>query len=102
MFRDAMVQTLVENGIKHGISKMTEGGNLEVMAGVVNSNLVIEIRNSGKFDEEALKNSRGFGVSNTKHRLSLLYGENASLTLTNEHNNTVLTKLKIPIGGSKQ
>jgi LytS/YehU family sensor histidine kinase len=97
-----MVQTLVENGIKHGISKMTEGGYLEVMAGVVNSNLVIEIRNSGKFDEEALKNSRGFGVSNTKHRLSLLYGENASLSLINENKNTVLTKLKIPIGGSKQ
>jgi LytS/YehU family sensor histidine kinase len=97
-----MVQTLVENGIKHGISKMTEGGNLEVRAGVVNSNLVIEIRNSGKFDEEALKNSRGFGVSNTKHRLSLLYGENASLSLINENKNTVLTKLKIPIGGSKQ
>ncbi|MCK7525585.1 MAG: response regulator [Ignavibacteriales bacterium] len=65
------------------------------------SNLIIEIRNSGKFDEEALKNSSGFGVSNTKHRLSLLYGENASLSLTNENKNTVLTKLKIPLGGSK-
>lgn len=97
-----MVQTLVENGIKHGISKITAGGDVEVEAKVSGSNLIIEIRNTGKFDEEALKNSRGFGVSNTKHRLSLLYGENASLTLTNEHNNTVLTKLKIPSGGSKQ
>jgi sensor histidine kinase YesM len=97
-----MVQTLVENGIKHGISKVTAGGEVDVDAKVSGSNLIIEIRNTGKFDEEALKNSRGFGVSNTKHRLSLLYGENASLTLTNENNNTVLTKLKIPIGGSKQ
>jgi sensor histidine kinase YesM len=97
-----MVQTLVENGIKHGISKITAGGEVDVDAKVIGSNLIIEIRNTGKFDEEALKNSRGFGVSNTKHRLSLLYGENASLTLSNEHNNTVLTKLKIPSGGSKQ
>ncbi len=97
-----MVQTLVENGIKHGISKITAGGEVTVDAKVSNANLIIEIRNSGKFDEDALKNSRGFGVSNTKHRLSLLYGENASLTLLNENNNTVLTKLKIPIGGSKQ
>jgi sensor histidine kinase YesM len=97
-----MVQTLVENGIKHGISKITAGGEVDVEAKVSGQNLIIEIRNTGKFDEEALKNSRGFGVSNTKHRLSLLYGENASLTLTNEHNNTVLTKLKIPSGGSKQ
>ena len=96
-----MVQTLVENGIKHGISKITTGGEVDVEAKVSGSNLIIEIRNTGKFDEEALKNSRGFGVSNTKHRLSLLYGENASLAFTNEHNNTVLTKLKIPSGGSK-
>ena len=97
-----MVQTLVENGIKHGISKITTGGEVDVQAKISNSSLIVEIRNTGKFDEEALKNSRGFGVSNTKHRLSLLYGENASLTLTNENKNTVLTKLKIPIGGSKQ
>ncbi|HEX9252308.1 MAG TPA: histidine kinase [Ignavibacteriaceae bacterium] len=97
-----MVQTLVENGIKHGISKITSGGQVDIDAKVINSNLIIEIRNTGRFDEEALKNSRGFGVSNTKHRLSLLYGENASLALTNENKNTVLTKLKIPSGGSKQ
>ena len=86
-----MVQTLVENGIKHGVSKMTAGGKVAVDAKVVDSNLIIEIRNSGKFVEEALKNSSGFGVSNTKHRLSLLFGEHASLSLTNENNNTVLT-----------
>jgi two-component system, LytTR family, sensor kinase len=97
-----MVQTLVENGIKHGISKITSGGQVDIDAKVINPNLIIEIRNTGRFDEEALKNSRGFGVSNTKHRLSLLYGENASLNLTNENKNTVLTKLKIPVGGSKQ
>ncbi len=96
-----MVQTLVENGIKHGISQITKGGELQIDAKVVDSNLMIEIRNSGKFDEEALKNSQGFGVSNTKHRLSLLYGESASLSLTNENSNTVITKLKIPLGGSK-
>jgi len=96
-----MVQTLVENGIKHGISKLTQGGNLYISATTDSAYLNIEIRNSGKFDEEALKSSHGFGVSNTKHRLSLLYGENASLTLLNENNNTVLAKLKIPLGGSK-
>lgn len=97
-----MVQTLVENGIKHGISKIKQGGNVNVDAKITGSNLIVEIRNSGKFDEDALKSSRGFGISNTKHRLSLLYGEDASLTLTNENNNIVLTKLIIPSGGLKQ
>lgn len=97
-----MVQTLVENGIKHGLSKITTGGEISVNSKTTDSELIIEIRNAGRFDENGLRNSHGFGVSNTKHRLSLLYGENASLTLTNENNNTVLAKLKIPLGGSKQ
>lgn len=97
-----MVQTLVENGIKHGISKITNGGEITLDAKTNGSYLVIEIRNDGKFDEVALKNSHGFGISNTKHRLALLYGENASLSLKNENHNIVLTKLIIPLGGSKQ
>jgi LytS/YehU family sensor histidine kinase len=96
-----MVQTLVENGIKHGISKITQGGEISLTARTNDSQLIIEIRNNGRFDEESFKNSRGFGISNTKHRLALLYGENASLNLSNENNNTVLTKLIIPLGGSK-
>jgi two-component system LytT family sensor kinase len=94
-----MVQTLVENGIKHGISKITSGGKVFIDAKTEKSNLLIEIRNTGSFNEEALKISHGFGISNTKHRLSLLYGEKASLTLSNENQNTVLAKLLIPLGG---
>lgn len=94
-----MVQTLVENGIKHGVSKITSGGKILIDAKTVDKKLVIEINNSGKFSEEALKNSAGFGISNTKHRLALLYGESASLALTNGNDNTVIAKLIIPLGG---
>jgi len=95
-----MIQTLVENGIKHGISKKTEGGEILIESKVENSDLLIEIRNIGYLEEDALKNSKGFGVANTKHRLNLLFGERASFSLTNENENNVLAKLKIPIGGS--
>ncbi len=94
-----MIQTLVENGIKHGISKRTEGGEISISSKVDNSKLIIEIRNSGHLDEDALKSSKGFGVSNTKHRLNLLFGERASFKLFNENKETVLAKLIIPIGG---
>lgn len=97
-----MIQTLVENGIKHGISKKTEGGKILIESKVENSNLLIEIRNNGYLEDDALKNSKGFGIANTKHRLSLLFGERASFSLANENENKVLTKLKIPIGGSEQ
>ena len=95
-----MIQTLVENGIKHGISKKTEGGEIMIESKVENSNLLIEIRNIGYLEDDALKNSKGFGVANTKHRLNLLFGEKASFSLTTENENIVLAKLIIPIGGS--
>jgi len=96
-----MVQTLVENGIKHGISKLTDGGKIDIAASTNDSVLVIQIRNDGRFNEDAMKASQGFGVSNTKQRLSLLYGEKASLTLNNENENKVLATLKIPLGDTK-
>ena len=96
-----MIQTLVENGIKHGISKKTEGGEISVKSEVKDSNLYINIKNSGHVEERALHNSSGFGINNTKHRLHLLYGEQASFTIKNESNNTVIAKLVIPTGGIK-
>ena len=44
-----MLQTLVENGIKHGISKLKKGGKLELITQRVAEGLQIQIKNSGKF-----------------------------------------------------
>jgi len=92
-----MIQTLVENGIKHGVSKIAGGGEINIKSEVDNSKLYIEIKNDGHLDENTLKNSKGFGISNTKHRLNLLYGEKASFSLTNENGRKVSAKLVIPI-----
>ena len=98
-----MIQTLIENGIKHGIAKKTEGGEIQLSSKMLTTNngskLKIEIRNSGHFSEEQLKKSSGFGVSNTKHRLNLLFGEDAYFTIKNENGNTVLAEVEIPISG---
>jgi two-component system LytT family sensor kinase len=98
-----MIQTLIENGIKHGIAKKTEGGEIQLNSKMISTNngskLKIEIRNSGHFSEEQLKNSSGFGVSNTKHRLNLLFGEDAHFAIKNENGNTVLAEVEIPISG---
>ncbi|HSW55346.1 MAG TPA: histidine kinase [Ignavibacteriaceae bacterium] len=96
-----MIQTLVENGIKHGVAKRTEGGEIHLKSKLLTtsngSKLKIEIRNSGHFSEEQLKNSSGFGVSNTKHRLNLLFGDDAHFSIMNENGNTVLAEIEIPI-----
>lgn len=96
-----MIQTLIENGIKHGVSKQTKGGEIQLKSKIQStpngSKLKIEIRNSGHFSEEQLKNSSGFGVSNTKHRLNLLFGEKANFSIKNENGDTVLAEVEIPI-----
>lgn len=88
-----MIQTLVENCVKHGISNLTQGGLVSVKTKIVNDELQIQIRNSGQY----LKNGRaGLGLTNTIQRLKLLYGDAAHLRIGNENNNFVLTEVKIP------
>jgi len=91
-----MIQTLVENGIKHGISKLTEGGTVSVKTIVENENLRIQIRNSGQYHVNGIKRKGGLGLKNTAQRLKLLYGENASFKIENESNTFVLTEIIIP------
>lgn len=91
-----MIQTLVENGIKHGISKLTAGGIVQVKTYVENGRLVIQIRNSGHYIASQKKNKGGLGLKNTVQRLKLLYGDQASFRILNENDNFVLTEITIP------
>jgi two-component system, LytTR family, sensor kinase len=90
-----MIQTLVENGVKHGISKLTKGGWIQVSTKVDEQGLKILIQNSGHYVNDHAA-SEGLGVSNTIQRLKLLYGEKAHFKITNEKDNFVLTEIQIP------
>jgi len=96
MVPSLMVQTLVENGVKHGISKLTKGGIIQVKAKVENSHLKISIRNSGHYHLNGSKKRGGLGLANTSQRLKLLYGKEAHFAIRNENDNFVLTELIIP------
>jgi len=89
-----MIQTLVENGIKHGTSKLPEGGVIEIVSGLEKDALKITISNSGFYDESK-PTETGFGIVNTVQRLQLLYGNKAEFLIYNE-NNIVKTELTIP------
>lgn len=92
-----MVQTLVENGIKHGISSLVEGGIVQICTEVRDSRLYIKIRNSGQFREDNHVNKKeGYGIENTKQRLKLIFGETASFNICNENEHFVLTEVVIP------
>ena len=91
-----MIQTLVENGIKHGISKLTAGGTIQMNTAVHNDRLTIQIRNSGRYLNGVRRNSEGLGLENTKQRLKLIYGGKASFRIMNENDTFVLTEIEIP------
>jgi hypothetical protein len=90
-----IVQTLVENGLKHGISHLPEGGELCIAATVVNDRLQVEVTNSGKLYSEA--DHRGSGLRNARERLRLIYGDSALLTLAVRDSNNVVATLVIPL-----
>jgi sensor histidine kinase YesM len=91
-----MIQTLVENGIKHGISKLTPGGVIQLKTSVVDDRLMIHIRNSGHLINGVKRSKSGLGLKNTVQRLKLIYGDEASFRIVNENDNFVLTEIIIP------
>ncbi len=90
-----MVQTLVENGIKHGIARLTQGGTLQIRAWTLADQMHLEIRNSGQYKGNT-DSETGFGIANTIQRLALLYNDKAQFAIRNETNETVITQLIIP------
>ena len=81
-FPAMMVQTLVENAIKHGLEPKPEGGRLSVKAEVVHGKLSVTVADSGLGFGRAATAGTGVGLANIRERLQLLYGTKASLTIT--------------------
>jgi LytS/YehU family sensor histidine kinase len=77
-----LLQTLVENAIKHGIAQVTDQGDLTVRAARVNGVVRLEVENTGKLRETS--NGTRVGLKNARERLRLLYGDRASLQLSGE------------------
>lgn len=97
-----MIQTLVENGIKHGISRLTSGGTIHLKTVVNRGKLNIQIRNSGQLVNGVRPSSPGLGLENTIQRLKLIYGDDAAFRIVNENGNFVLTELSIPLNKNNE
>jgi len=91
-----MIQTLVENGIKHGIAKLTAGGMIQMKTFVRNDRLTIQVRNNGHYVNGSSNPSGGLGLENTRQRLKLIYGKDASFRILSENDTFVLTEIEIP------
>jgi hypothetical protein len=87
-----LVQTLVENGIKHGVATRQEGGMVTIRADVADDALRLQVINPGVLESE----EGGVGLDNARERLQLLFGNEASLTLENTDAETVTATAILP------
>jgi LytS/YehU family sensor histidine kinase len=90
-----MLQTLVENAIKHGISKQVDGGSIKIISDFRNDKHELIVQNTGKLNGGA--NSEGFGLTSTQNRLKLLYGSKASFQISDRNGNLVEAKVLMPV-----
>jgi signal transduction histidine kinase len=91
-FPPMMIQTLVENAIKHGLEPKAEGGALSVKAEIVHGKLQVTVADTGLGFGKAATAGTGVGLANIRERLQLLYGTRASLTVAeNQPSGTVVT-----------
>jgi len=91
-----MLQTLVENAIKHGISRIIKGGSVYINSSLKGMQHVITIENTGQIVENSI-NGHGFGLQSTRQRLSLLFGSRASFEIRNKDEQTVEATVVMPL-----
>jgi anti-sigma regulatory factor (Ser/Thr protein kinase) len=102
-----IVQTLVENAIKHGLKSALTGVSIKINSHLDNDQLTINIINSGQLttkdpsvsaplhDENEQKDG-GIGIENTRRRLHMIYGEKAHFILKNLNETEVIATLQFP------
>ena len=89
-----LVQTLVENGIKHGIATRPEGGTIHVEARLKYNGLQLCVVNTGRLDSDT--DDGGLGLQNVRERLHLLFGYDATLNLRMAGPDTVVAEAWLP------
>jgi sensor histidine kinase YesM len=92
-----LMQTLVENAIKHGIAPLKHGGTLRITARVIDKHLLLEIGNPRPTeDDREPEPQEGLGLRNASERLRLLFGPAAKLELDLLDPARAIAKVRLP------
>jgi hypothetical protein len=95
-FPPMMIQSLVENAIKHGLEPKAEGGSLKIKAEVVHGKLAVSVADTGLGFGKAATAGTGVGLANVRERLQLLYGGKASLTVAENPGGGTVVTITVP------
>lgn len=94
-FPSMMIQTLVENSIKHGLEPKTTGGHICVTAKKMDEQLRVEVIDNGMgFNLHA---DDGLGLSNIRERLKVLYAGKAQLIIEAPQDGGSVVAIQIPL-----
>jgi len=94
VFPSMMLQTLVENAIKHGLEPKAEGGRLEISAEIADGQLAVHVLDNGiGFMPKA---EGGVGLANVRERLKALYDGRAELIISVPPAGGTRATIKVP------
>lgn len=93
-FPPMMLQTLIENAIKHGLEPKIAGGTILVRARVDGATLIVDVCDDGIGID--LHADDGVGLANIRERLQLLYGNQAELVIEAPPGGGACASVRIP------
>ena len=101
MIPSMLLQPLVENSIKHGLSGKVDGGSIYLRSRMTDSKLIIEVEDDGVGMDSAHQpdpnNGTGIGMANVVERLKVLYGETARMSVDGREGKGTLVRLRLPL-----
>jgi len=95
-----ILQPLVENAIKHGLSDKVEGGSIFVRSRAVGGRIVIEVEDDGvgmPVSGVSSSSGTGIGMVNVSERLQVVYGDAAQITVESQPGHGTLIRLELPV-----
>lgn len=98
-----VLQTLVENAVKYGVSPRPEGGEIEIVARCENGELRLRVTNPGELAPGGGPNGRstGVGLKNAAERLRRFFGHRATLRLRAAEQSRVVAEVSVPMHATR-
>ena len=103
MVPSMLLQPLVENSIKHGLSPKVEGGSIHLRSRLSDSRLIIEVEDDGvgigaaQLEESSSWQGMGIGMANISERLNVLYGDTARMTIDSHAGKGTIVRIRLPL-----
>jgi signal transduction histidine kinase len=95
-FPPMMLQSMVENAIKHGLECKPEGGTLKILAEVAHNKLRVTVSDDGVGFGVMPSNGTGLGLTNIRERLKLLHGDAGQLHIAANSPCGVVATIEVP------